>query len=397
LPPNADIAEIPPSVENGVSRVAEPEARVRRERLEDMLIIDCDVHVHESPAALLDYCDLPWSKALEAIKDVPERYLDIPGFSPGESAGGYQAKFPSGHQFVRLVETPAAMRAELSRLHVNIAVLFPDHLLKLPVLTQSEYAAALARAYNAWIADVWCDVEQGLLGCVVACPQDPDDAAAQIERYAGQPAVVGVYLPCAGIDPLWGNRKYNPIFRAAEECGLPVLLHSVNVTHPVYPFNNHGFDNELARHALSHPFSIMANLTSMVTTGVPVRYPNLRVASCEAGITWVPFLMNRLDKEYIEKRRDVPFLTERPSHYLRRYFYSTQPIEEPESLRDLALIMDTYGGADNTVFASDWPHHDFDHPMKVGQIPVSDEVRRKIFAENAMRLFQIDEHARRRT
>jgi predicted TIM-barrel fold metal-dependent hydrolase len=176
-----------------------------------------------------------------------------------------------------------------------------------------------------------------------------------------------------------------------------VLLHSVNVTHPVFPFNNHGFDTELARHALSHTFSIMANLTSMVTTGVPVRFPSLRVASFEAGVSWVPFLMNRLDKEYIERRRDVPFLDERPSHYLKRYFYGTQPIEEPEDVRDLAALIELYDGETSTVFASDWPHHDFDHPMKLGQVPLSNDVRRKVFGENACRLFSLDEDGRKRT
>ena len=361
-----------------------------RERLEDLFIVDCDVHVHESPRELLPYCDMPWRKALEAIQDIPERYLDLPGFSPGESAGGYQAKFPTGHDSVRMVHTPAQMRSELSELHVDFAVLFPDHLLKLAVLTQVEYPAALARAYNAWLDDQWCSPDLGLFGCLIACPQDPEDAAREIERYADHRGIVGVYLPCAAVDPLWGNRRYDPIFRAAEQADLPVLLHSVNVTHPVFPFNNHGFDTELARHALSHTFSVMANLTSMVTTGVPVRFPDLRVANFEAGITWVPFLMNRLDKEYMERRRDVPFLVERPSHYLRQYYYGTQPIEEPERLRDLAMIIELFGGETRTVFASDWPHHDFDHPMKVGQIPLAPEVRRQIFGDNALHLFKLD-------
>ena len=46
-----------------------------------------------------------------------------------------------------------------------------------------------------------------------------------------------------------------------------MLLHSVTVTSPVFPFNNHGFDTEFARHATSHTFAIIANLVSMVSTG----------------------------------------------------------------------------------------------------------------------------------
>ncbi len=54
-----------------------------RTSLSELLIVDADVHVHESPGALAPYCDPPWDVALRAVADVPERYLDIPGFSPG--------------------------------------------------------------------------------------------------------------------------------------------------------------------------------------------------------------------------------------------------------------------------------------------------------------------------
>ena len=57
----------------------------RRETLADLLIVDADVHVHESPAELAPYCDPPWDVALRTVADVPERYLDIPGFSPAET------------------------------------------------------------------------------------------------------------------------------------------------------------------------------------------------------------------------------------------------------------------------------------------------------------------------
>src|SRR5215203_1440776 len=107
--------------------------RERKERLEDMFVVDCDVHVHESPQAIMPYCE---------------------------------------------------MREELDEIHVDIGVLFPDHFLKIPVISQVDYASALARAYNAWLLEEWCSPENGLLGCILACPQDPEDAAREIEKYS---------------------------------------------------------------------------------------------------------------------------------------------------------------------------------------------------------------------
>src|SRR5215204_723975 len=232
--------------------VARP--RERKERLEEILVVDCDVHVHESPEELIPYCEMPWRVALENIKDVQEFYLDIPGFSPGTTA--YEAKFPSGQEGTRMVHTPKQMREELDEIHVDIGVLFPDHFLKLPVISQVEYAAALARAYNAWLLDKWCYPDKGLLGCILACPQDPKDAAREIRNYAKEPGMVGVFLPCAGLERLWGHRQYDPIYEAAQEADLPVLLHSVTVIHPVFPFNTQGFETEFGRHICSHTFSI---------------------------------------------------------------------------------------------------------------------------------------------
>ena len=374
--------------------VTAPEG-ARRIPLSDLLIVDTDVHVHESPGALAPYCDAPWDVALRNVADVPERYLDIPGFSPGGD-GTLTARFPSGHEATRMVHTPEQMVAELRAIDIDLALLFPDHLLKLPVLPQADYAAALARAYNAWLVDRWTRPHPMLLGALVACPHDPADAAREIERYADEASIAAVYLPCAGLDPLWGHRRYDPIFDAAQNAGLPVLLHAVTVTSPVFPFNTHGFDTEFARHATSHTFAIIANIVSMVSTGVVVRFPELRIGVTEAGISWVPFLCNRLDKEYLERRREVPFLTERPSHYVKRMYVATQPIEEPERLRDIVTLMELYEGERTTMYASDWPHHDFDHPMKLNQVPFTETQRRRVFGENALDLLGIDGEGRRR-
>jgi uncharacterized protein len=372
-----------------------PNHRQTADAMEKILVVDTDVHVHESPGELAPYCDMPWRVALENIKDLPETYLDIPSFSPGVSDGSYQAKFPTAHITNRMVRTKEQMRTELNQLDIDLGLLFPDHLLKLPVLTQTEYASAIARAYNRWLVDTWTSQKDGLLGCIVACTHDPEDAAREIAKYADHPDMVAVYLPCAGLDPLWGNPKYHPIFEAAQHYDLPVLLHSATVTHPVFPFNNHGFDTELARHTTSHTFPIMVNLIDMVTRGTFTRFPRLKVAASEAGISFMPFLMYRLDKEYMGRRKDVPFLKERPSHYLKQVNVCTQPIEEPDDLNDLVKIVELYEGEDTTMFASDWPHFDFDHPMKFAQTPFREDVLRKVMGENALRFLNIDATGRR--
>jgi nitrite reductase/ring-hydroxylating ferredoxin subunit len=53
------------------------EGRAPKKLPKGIKVIDVDVHAHETPAALIPYCEMPWRKSLELISKAPERYLDI--------------------------------------------------------------------------------------------------------------------------------------------------------------------------------------------------------------------------------------------------------------------------------------------------------------------------------
>jgi uncharacterized protein len=355
--------------------------------MKSMQIIDSDVHIHENVEELSEFCELPWKKSLEIAKNIPERYLDVPGLSPG--AGGYDPLWPETQNRPKISKSPAELRQDLDSLGIGMAVLFPDHLLKLALFPNPEYAMALARAYNEWITKKWMGRENGLYGAICVAPQDPQGSAEEIRKYGGKDHMVCAYLPAAGVPALYGDKRYDPVYEAAEKAGIPVALHSVSVVHPVFPFQLEGFPNEIGRHAIAHPIAMAANAIHMISTGVQVRYPKLKILYAEGAISWVPWTMMRLDREYFELRRQVPFLKERPSHYLKMAYFGTQPIEEPERSSDYMRLLELIGNFDSVVFASDWPHHDFDHPRKILSYPLPEEVKQKIMNENARRLFNI--------
>jgi len=362
-------------------------APATRETLADIFVVDADVHLHEDPAELAEYADPPWDTALREIAKVEERYLDLPAMSPRAE---FRIPWPGGTNRPQVVPSPDAMRRELDDLHVNVAILFPDHLLSLAMVREPAFAVALARSYNDWLADRWLRREPTLKGSIVIPPQDPAAGAAEIRKHAGNPSYVCAYLPGAGLKLLYGHELYDPVYESAQEAGLPIVIHSVEAIFPVFPFQLEQFRTAMAVHALAHPLSMVANCVSMLETGVPVRFPDLRIGFMEAGTGWVPFVANRLDKEYIERRREVPILQERPSHYMRRFFYGTQPIEEPEERTDLVKQFELFDGENQAMFASDWPHHDFDHTQFVFGLPFSREARRKIMGLNAARFFGLE-------
>ncbi|MGN6565575.1 MAG: amidohydrolase family protein [Thermomicrobiales bacterium] len=360
--------------------VAAPE----RVTIDDLIVVDADIHVSDTPGALAPYCAQPWRKSLEALANSPQRYLDIPGYAPSMKL---DPPIPGGHAG-RSVPTAAEMRAGLDPLGIDLGVLFPDNFLLFAPIPHIEYATELSHAYNRWLLEEWLREDNGLYGALLACPQNPTDSAQEIARYAKEDRIAGIFLPTAGVNPLWGHRHYDPILAAAQEADLPVLLHSVTIVSPAFPCQLDQFENHFARQILSHSFAMMSNLVSLMHTGVLARYPKLKVAFTEAGVAWVPYMMWRMDKYHQEYRRMVPFLEKKPSEYMReQMWFATQPVEEPDNPHDLVETIRHYGGENRTVYASDWPHHDFDHPRAILKLPMPADLKRKIMGENALELF----------
>ncbi len=356
--------------------------------LNDVFVVDADVHAHETPNELAPYTDPPWRRAVENAAKIPRRYLDVPGYAPGGGGPLPGAVLPNlrGAR-EEIVWTADQMRSELDAFSIDAAVIFPDFFLKIAAIPNPDYAAALARAYHRWIAEKWVAEDNDLYGVIIAIHQDPAEAVREIQRWAGHPRFVAVFLPTCQVYPLWGHRRYYKIFELAQDLDLPVALHSVSGSSWGFPFNVEQFTTAPTAHTASHVFAMMSNLMSFIENGVPVRFPKLRILFTEAGLTWVPFLRLRLDKEFTEQRRVWPFYDDLPSRWIDTMYFATQPIEEPPRGQDLVDLIRIYDGEDRTLFASDWPHHDFDHPRVAFELPLPDEVKRKIMGLNALKVF----------
>jgi predicted TIM-barrel fold metal-dependent hydrolase len=342
-------------------------------------VVDVDVHLSETPGDLAPYCDLPWRKVL----------TEPGGLPPWSVKSALHPYLGSRREPERPAQSPDELSERLAERGVDLAVLLPGALVKLGVLPTAAYATALGRAYHRWLVDRWLGrVDRGY-GALLAVPQDPEDAARQIDEYAGHERIRAVVLPVAGVDPLWGARRYDPIYAAAEAAGLPVILHGGSeLMLPTVPHAITQLGSQFEQLVLSHPMLAMANLLHMVGTGVLARFPNLRVVFLEAGISWLPHLMLRMDKEYNENRRDVPFYTDRVSMWVKRQVWvGTQPMEFGADSRVLDDLIRISFGMEHVLYASHWPNADHDAPDRVAAGIVGEEARRKVLGENAVELF----------
>jgi predicted TIM-barrel fold metal-dependent hydrolase len=109
----------------------------------------------------------------------------------------------------------------------------------------------------------------------------------------------------------------------------------------------------------------------------------------EAGFGWAPSLSWRLDKVWQKLRSEVPHLKRPPSETIRDHiFWTTQPMEDPERRDHLFEVID-WVGWDKLLFATDYPHWDYDDPLRVLPAGVSDANREAFYLGNARKLYGI--------
>jgi len=72
---------------------------------------------------------------------------------------------------------------------------------------------------------------------------------------------------------------------------------------------------------------------------------------------------------------------------MREFFYTVQPLEQPESAEQLRLTLARIG-AGQVLYASDYPHWDFDMPHALSRLSfLSQSECEAVLALNAVRAF----------
>ncbi len=346
-----------------------------------LAVIDCDVHNHPPDnASLYPYLPARWRRHLEMFgtRSCPG-YL-YPKGTP--QAARHDAWPPGGG--VPGSDLAFLRQQLLDAWNVEYSIL---NCLFAPVVDlNTAFGAAMARALNDWQRAEWLEPEPRLRASIVVPFEDPTAAAAEIERLGDDPRFVQVLTTVRTRHPL-GQRAYWPIYEAAERHGLPIGLHfGVSGGHPVTPS---GWPSYYIEDHTGMMLAFQAQLVSFVCEGVFVQFPRLHLALLEGGFAWVPLLMWRLDRSWRALRDEVPWLTRPPSEYIRAHVrISTQPMEEPENPRYFDELLTQFGCDEMLMFATDYPHWDFDAPDLALPRSLEPALARKIMAENARVLYR---------
>jgi predicted TIM-barrel fold metal-dependent hydrolase len=102
--------------------------------------------------------------------------------------------------------------------------------------------------------------------------------------------------------------------------------------------------------------------------------------------------MERLDLEFLLRSSEAPLLQAKPSEYLtgRGNMYYTQQPMEYGNLKWLESTFEMMHAETQLLFASDYPHWDFDLPSVIYDLPFLDlRAKQRILGENARTLFKL--------
>lgn len=272
----------------------------------------------------------------------------------------------------------------MNMMGIDYTVMFPTPMLHLSLHPAAEVEVALARAYTKWLTEELLPQDDRIKTLVYLPFNDPVASLRFVEEFGDVPGVIGFMVTSIRYRPVHAN-EYAPVYAALQERGLPLAFHAAYNWHEQAMTQLNKF---ISAHALGFSFCNIIHLTNMLVNGIPERFPGLKLLWVESGLAWIPFLMQRLDNEYLMRTSECPLLTKLPSEYMRDMWYSTQPMERtaPDSyMREAFSLMD----AENTLlYSSDYPHWDFDVPSVIYDLPfLSEDAKRSILGGNACRLF----------
>jgi predicted TIM-barrel fold metal-dependent hydrolase len=338
-------------------------------------IIDGDGHVVEVDRDLKDY--LP---ERSRAKDWNREYSFFPQDSWSFGTGDrHRQEVPTADEWLQFMDQTG----------IAATVLYPSNALTHGLIRHVDWSIDLARAYNDWLHDRFCRRSARLNGVALLPVQDVGACADELRRCVRELGFVGGLLPSV-MAPLrsLGDRRFDPVYAAAEDLDTMLAVHGGAATGQSWV---DAMQSYLEVRALKHAIPMMCQVTSMILHGVFDRYPRLRVAYLEAGVGWVPFLMDTLDEQYERKSRPWELERGRPSEYVKgdNVYFGFEPEE-----RALPFVVEQLG-AHKLIWPSDFPHerpreaflHDL--PEFFARTDLSDASRRLILSENPRRLYRL--------
>ena len=247
-------------------------------------------------------------------------------------------------------------------------------------------AIDLARRANDDLAETVRANPSRFGGFATLATQDPDSAAAELERAVTDLGLVGALINGRCQERYLDDPAYEALFACAERMGAPIYLHPTT-PHPAVmeawfaPYVDQGL------HLASWGFAAEAGTHALrlIYSGLFDKFPRLQMIIGHLG-EMLPFAAYRIDRYYgLGGTGSGTPLQHLPSEYLRNNFYVTTSGNFcPPAFACTLEVM----GVDRVMFSVDYPMDDNQTGAEfMASYPMDDATLRKVSSENAIRLF----------
>jgi uncharacterized protein len=273
---------------------------------------------------------------------------------------------------------------DMDRDGLYASVIYGPAVLGLPI-ADNELKASCWRAWNDFAIE-FNSYEPARLSVLPVLPtHSPEAAAAELQRVAAA-GHRGALMYCFEFD--CGDPEWDRVWATSAETGLPISFHIGGGVSTI-PMEPNGWAHLAFSTVVA--MQLCEPLATMIFCGALERNPGMRLVMAEAGLGWLPYFVNRMDASAAKRpgvAKDYQ-LKSVPSEIFRQQVFITFE-EEAHGSTYIDLL-----GADNFMWASDFPHGDSTFPESRAAIEasfdsLSEADCRKITADNCRTLYNFD-------
>jgi len=248
-------------------------------------------------------------------------------------------------------------------------------------------AVSFARDSNDQLAAAIAKYPTRLAGLAAVAPQNPREAARELERGVRTLGLKGAILNSHTLGEYLDDPKFWDIFAAAEALDVPVYLHPNSPSAGlIQPLLQRGLDGALYGFGVDTGMHLLA----IITSGVFDRFPKLKLVVGHLGEA-LPFWLFRLDymhRATVASRRYAFMkpLQRQVSDYLRENVYVTSSgMAWAPAIQFCQQVL----GVDRVMYAMDYPYQ-----FEASEVLAMDSVgtaadRNSFYALNARKVFDL--------
>jgi 5-carboxyvanillate decarboxylase len=250
-------------------------------------------------------------------------------------------------------------------------------------------AVAMATLANDELAEACRRHPTRFSGLTAIAPQNPEAAAAEIQRGHDKLGLHGVIINGHTEGEYLDNPKFWPIFEAAEALGTPVYLHPTALPAAMIgPLLEAGLDGAIYGFAVDTGLHVLR----MIVAGVFDRFPALRLVVGHLGEA-LPFWLYRTDYMHsatvrAQRYESMKPIERKPSEYLRdNIWVTTSGMAWAPAIMFCRDVL----GADRVLYAMDYPYqYNSAEVATHDNLPISAADKADLFQHNAERVFGIE-------